>query len=512
MKKVISAVTGILVSFSMLSLLPSAAAETKPVNHAVNYGTSEAPVFGPDGLVNLNVSCFKDPDNKDFEEMDFGLYNSKGDRVATWHGNSGGSLTISHLYSDTVINPVYDGKVMVTMNNFAIPAEEEGKVRGIYIDSVTGTETGYVLTNPNYSGANLSLNSGFKAVIKYYIDSAYEKADLVVPAHTFAIYANGDWKGRDVQWGLDFTDYGENDKDYFFAEHQNEVRFEKLPDGAYPYMIFHECSNGSGGASGNIYNRLRVIDKPCEYVKKTINLYNTFPNFFDPEGWTNKEYCNIKNYNCKKSDDAPYKGGGIIIISGNLVNAPIPDDKGNVTIYVEKESQMVNMQTDLLGGGGITNMKETVNKIEEYNFQTLKLPEKGVNIQLLSNDKYTVRAESGSSNYDCVFSIVKSDIYRNTDSQAGVQYVDIFVKNKNLKRTEIVKGDVFYDDKINTFDLVTLQKVILRSENQNEEDKTASDINNDGAVNVFDFMRLKNTLLDNDGELQVAYKLPDDIF
>lgn len=590
MKKVISAVTGILCAVSTLLQFPAVSSAANNTNDiAVNYGTSEKPAFGPNGLINLSVSDPVDSENKEFENMEFGLYNSEGERVAVWTGNDSSTLKIDENFENTVKNPADSQELFVSPKTFENPAGEKGYVRNIIIRSETGEK--YEIKNNSYSGADLPYGSEFKATVNYFLEKDTSEPDLVLPAHSFAVYADKGWKDRSITWGFDFTDYGEDDHDYDFSDYPGTVKIDEYPDGDYPYLMFYRSSDGSGGSGGNINNKISITDKQYEYVKKTINVLDTFPSDFNPDRYTDKNFPDIRNFSFKNASDAPYKPAGMIIISGNLVNAPIPDEKGNVTIYVDKATNLINMQTIYAkGGGGLTWCPGYADEHVEYSFNTVKMPENGVNIQLLSTDKYTVRPENLPEEYEFVSDEIQPVVYNPVEPGAEILYSNIYVTvkkyqidvlksnrgklsitpdapvpggkevkltaspdsgyviegynffNENgekiaeetlkiseentfimpcenitiepvFKRSEIIKGDINGDEKINVLDLTIMKKVICLSEILTDaEDKAAADINDDGSVNVFDFLRLKNILLENEGELLAAHQLPDDIF
>ncbi len=433
MKKIISAVTGILCAAGMLAEFPAVSGEIINSNdRAVNYGTAESPVLGPNGLINLSVSDPFDSENKEIENMEFGLYNSEGERVAVWTGNDGSTMKIDEKYEGKVKNLSDSQELYVSRNSFENPAGEDGYVRKIVMKSETDGK--YEISKDRNNGAYLPYDTEFKATVNYFLENDTSEPDLIVPAHSFAVYADKGWKERSITWGFDFTDYGEDDYDYDFSDYPGTVHIDEFADGDYPYLIFNRSSNGSGARGGNLNNKISITDKQYEYVKKTINLLDTFPSDFNPDRYTDKNFPDIRNFSFKNVSDAPYRPAGMIIISGSLVNAPIPDENGNVTIYVDKATNLINMQTIYAnGGGGLTWCPEFADDHVDYSFRTVKMPENGVNIQLLSTDKYTVKPENLPEEYEYTSEEIQPVIYSAAEPGAEIIYNELLVTLKKYQ-------------------------------------------------------------------------------
>ena len=67
--------------------------------------------------------------------------------------------------------------------------------------------------------------------------------------------------------------------------------------------------------------------------------------------------------------------------------------------------------------------------------------------------------------------------------------------------TVIIYGDANGDGKVDIFDLVRTQKIILRTINPNSVTKSASDANRDGKVDIFDLVRIQKHIL-NTGTIE----------
>lgn len=177
-----------------------------------------------------------------------------------------------------------------------------------------------------------------------------------------------------------------------------------MPDGDYPYMLGY--TNGStGGSSGNLYDRITISDKSSEYVLKKIRLCDIYPSEFDSNGiHTHDFFGNIYKYNFGVDDTANNISGCIAFLSGNVVTAPIPDDEGYVSVYVDKSTYTFYLMTDYFAGsacgGGKAGAEGYPYRIKKFTFSTPSVPDQGIILSGMDEGKYIVKALTLPDEYE----------------------------------------------------------------------------------------------------------------
>ncbi len=81
MRRVFSFVISTAVAVSFLSGISSSVSGAENMG-VTNYGTSDAPVFGPDKMANIKVTDPDDPDAGYLKDLNFELYDPEGNKAA----------------------------------------------------------------------------------------------------------------------------------------------------------------------------------------------------------------------------------------------------------------------------------------------------------------------------------------------------------------------------------------------------------------------------------------------
>ncbi len=397
------------VSAFLCAALPVSGAGAAEIT-SVNYGSADSMLFGERGIAVVNIT---DEFGDSADTTEFFLRNGNGEKLASWNGNNRSTFRkisgMTSLISDSATVSVYGSQ----LPDFT---GDKGFVRTTEVK--TGEKSTTVI-RPNGLG-RFEYGAVYPAETRYIL---YGTPERTVPVNCFAVWADKKWCTRPVDWSFVIGEYENPEDSYssFITKEEYIVNItggsldlRQLPAGEYPYRIRYSISNGTGGGGGNIHNRIKIEDPDknaaegkrtsWKYVKKTVNLHDVFPSYFNEDGTADRTMFEDKvNFSFAEDSLNPLKTAGVFFLSGNLVSAPIPDSNGNVTLLVENETYRFTMMTDFAwknsSGGGTTGMSGYADEKAVYDIKTVQIPEKSVPLCCLEEGEYTVDTGSIPDRY-----------------------------------------------------------------------------------------------------------------
>lgn len=551
MKKKSLRFSGIITAMSIaaqLTVMPVCDAASNNY-YLANYGTESQPVLGPDGLMSIFATDNSGSENSVIDDITFILYDEDNKKIASWTGNDSESVTL--LASAEKNNYRFykqDSYMTVSLETFQGLNKTDEELKQVLLKSSNYTS---LLTKNSLN--HLEFGTDYSVTLETFDED--EEPDLIVPAHTFVLNVDDAYKDRESVFGFRIVDPSKESNNTITEFEYNDspglMLSRQMPDGGYGYYLFgHEKDSGNSDSGGNVNNRIYIDDQPHKYVKRTINLYDITDPF-------NKS--TIEDFRSKKNSDAPSRPGAITVIIGPLVNAPVPDKDGNITIFTEKKDNRINLQKCYLGGGGTTSGFGYAYKCRNSSLKTIDLPKGSINIQTLKEKKYTVKAENVPEKYEIITNgPICPKLYPDGTTGAKICSYEIEVRKKRFSLTvpevkhgklsiqpgtydqipadqsydlkpipdnyyelsgynvynengEIIPDDKFKISEDNTFEMpcenITIEPVFKRNA------ILKGDINGDGMISIIDLVMLKNYLClagDLDDEAKEAADMNSD--
>lgn len=173
---------------------------------------------------------------------------------------------------------------------------------------------------------------------------------------------------------------------------------------------------GDGLSFTNNFYKMVVNSNPTEYVKVKIKLSEECAEKYNDDGTIkgNSDFQShgIHNYSVGSyiNDDGIEIAADLYIISGSVINAPIPDEQGYVEVYIEKSSQKFIIVSD---AKLYTRNSQgyDVSEVDRFRFPTYipvnkdlytfkpDLPDVGTNINNIPAGNYTLELANVPKQY-----------------------------------------------------------------------------------------------------------------
>lgn len=229
---------------------------------------------------------------------------------------------------------------------------------------------------------------------------------------------------------------------------------------------------GSGGSRTSI----QISDEPTEYIKTRIKISELSSKFSD-DGTVMKNDNQLSFITDDKSN-----GAIIIIVSGCMVNAVMPDSEGYIEFYVDKKTNYAEWMTtykwDNTSGGG-TYQTILIEDKMQVTLEGPDYPDDGMTLMYVPKGDYTFELSN------------VSNLYRNT-TDYSLEISDLLdVQNLNIV-LECAKqlGDVNEDGYIDARDATEILKLYTQiSFNKHiltDDERYKGDLNEDFYVDARD--------------------------
>lgn len=426
-------------------------------------------VYPKDNIVNITVKGYDDKLITDAE------LTMKGTGVSA-HFNSGGtSFSQSGIYDMEWYENGSEKKTMY------IPFERFKTAAGIE-DSFGMTYDGGALLAP-FTGS-IGINSGDAKKVTLYTKDDTVPADAVLTKGTMGLYTDPQWESNSELTG------------YLIIN--NEPVYINSSDGSAAYgdiryidvgeftssMYSGLCESGTVPATGSTVLRPDIKEEKSEYIKVKCHI-KEFSEEFAKNGTISPSDCYVDpRHNTSKGK------AFILVISGGMVNAVIPDENGYIEFYADKNDRFARLDcTGTYSGAGISGSfseNGTYIAAEAYtaNYTVPALPDTGV-----------VLSEVPAGEYTLTFSNISED-YRTPDSitfavqdKAGIQNIEITLQQG------YTLGDVDDDGNIDINDaaLVLSEYAGIAAGLEPKFSKNellAADINESGSADIDDAMKI----------------------
>ena len=148
---------------------------------------------------------------------------------------------------------------------------------------------------------------------------------------------------------------------------------------------------------------MTISEQPTTYIEATVNLHEVAPNYFNADGTTDKNFFGT-DHNFNYGVDTDDTSAVLYIISGAVVNAVVPDENSNVTIYIDQSTYEYEFSTTFSSstgsGGGINGGTVDYSKDYSFNVSAVELPDEGINLVNLEPGEYTLRQTNTLDGYE----------------------------------------------------------------------------------------------------------------
>ena len=343
-------------------------------------GTKEYQFNKP--YLNINV----DGGNIDFSEIDFSLKNSDGEIVAKWDGDAEKFTEVADgLYdiSDAADYEKSDWEKLPWDNFDRSEIEKENPFGDFY-------------ENYNrYSSINSKYTSDYiypadKCSYLYFEDQYVTGKTMTVSANTIILDASEEYKTN----GDDYSQFKLGSLgDVSFCDYAGQIHNFPVDAGEFEFWL--GIKNHGAGYAGI---KATSCSDPQEYVQLKLDMRNILSSCINDD----LEFVVTRNDEEKRYPANGDKSGdnkvAYAFVSGSVISAPIPDDDGNVYVWVNKFNPYLSAQTDYYsangwsGGGsayGISLPKSRIDINAKF-----ELPESGLTLYNIPSGDYTVEIDS----------------------------------------------------------------------------------------------------------------------
>lgn len=373
------------VSVSAAALMLSSAAIQ--VNAAENItGTKTVEYQFNKPYLNINV----DGGNLDLSEVDFSLKNSDGEIVAKWVGGA-------EKFSE-VADGLYDVSKMKSgeYNNFnKLPWDKFDKTElqnqfpsGFYaLNYEPGGIHAIFLNDCIYPTSNVSF-------VYRNVDNLKTGETMTVPANTVVLWADEAYKTNGDDYSLFWLNNEDNDRVLreTFASSAGKATEYSLPAGTYGLCLGFTSGAGVGSTDFPVY------DKPQEYVQIKFNMkdYMRFVQLDDDLNFVKDMF----GHECicpTRGDKSDANRVCFEYTSGSVISAPIPDENGDVRIWIKADDLTVlfhNTYDTPHGFGGGTSDSLLIPKTILNLKAKWEYPTDGLTLYNIPAGDYTVEVDS----------------------------------------------------------------------------------------------------------------------
>lgn len=318
----------------------------------------------PENMLNIQVT---DKNGNDVDNLYAALKNSSGSTVASWYTGSND------------VNSADDYKIS-GQNFFEEPIKTFEELVAPYpIVKVTD------INNPSSIEPLhcARFESGQKRILMFDYPEDHP-TDLTVSKNSMAIVVDPGWKTR----AFDSCYIQIMDQKYDLKQIAGTTKQFILPPN---FDNYNDTTDLKINGLGTNFHASERNPEQTEYYKMRLKLSDINSHFTD-NGTFIDDYGRIYDY--KKNTST--KTVAFVIISGSVINVPIPDANGTVEIYVEKSTRFIRIdgmyiwENASVNVSGSIGASRTVFEQKTYAFQSVSFPTEGTNLSNVPSGTYTL--------------------------------------------------------------------------------------------------------------------------
>lgn len=342
-----------------ITVAPKAMSNTLENSLSENPFNPKAIIVAPKNMLNVQV---KDKNGNDVDNLYAALKDSSGSTVASWYT---GSNEVNSADGYEISGQTFFEE-QKTFEELVAPYP---LVRVTDINEPSPTEQNWV-----------RFNSGQKRTLKleYLEDHA---TDLTVNQLSMAIVVDPGWKTS----AFDSCNIQIKDLKYDLKQIAGTTKQFIIPPN---FDNYNDPTFLNIDGSGSRFLAPERNPEQTEYYKTRLKLSDIDSHFTDNGTYIDD---NGKVYDYKKNTSS--KTVAFLIISGSVINAPIPDANGTVEIYVEKSTRAIRLDGMYIwtnNSGGTIGASRTVFEQKTYVFQAVSFPTEGTNLSNVPSGTYTL--------------------------------------------------------------------------------------------------------------------------
>ena len=373
----------------------------------ITADTRETIIVSPENTLNVQV---KDKNGNFVNGVDASLVDDNGTTVAKW---------------STGTNSVYGTETsgITGGTTFNVPWS---KFQEVVAPGTLKEMFGYTGDRYDDSNGSVMFSDGISHILQLNWMPYYE-THLTVPGNTVVTVVDPLWSQKSsckVKLDDGMHEISISDNIGGKVEHS-------LPAGSYHAM-------GNYHHSGSTMEDITISSNPTEYTKVRIKLSDYYDGFNDDgtmsSSSTVDEYHggHIYQFGVDMVEENFEFRAALLIVSGSVINAPIPDENGYVEIYVDKSTYKIsfwaNSEWGIKGVGQGSDICFHHSEIipeykKQYIFKPIDLPNIGTNINNVPAGNYTVEINDISKQYKPLSKPV-------TISEAGNQLIEIVLEEE----------------------------------------------------------------------------------
>ncbi|MDE7433473.1 MAG: DUF4366 domain-containing protein [Lachnospiraceae bacterium] len=358
--KILKKCFGVLLTTALTAVSVNSTCIAGTANDTTAYETIKV---APENMLNVQVT---DKNGNPIDNISASLKDSSGSTVASWITGS------QEVTSAPEYNITGDTRFEVPMSTFVAPYP---LIHAHDIVNGGGLIVPGDMIMPFY-------NERRERTIKLTYIADYPTA-LTVPENNYAIIVDSKWetKDRTVYYKVRDEKYTLNDKagetNFYFMGDQTDQEVKMAFDTDVYFLPIVQTVN----------NVLKLSSSPTEYVKMHIKLSDINPYRFTDNGM------HIGGSGDEIIQDTSVV---LVIVSGAVINIPVPDENGYVDIYVEKSSRKTYVDTNInknygdYGSGGGYAAPYDAYDFKTYNFQAPYFPDEGTTLSYVPAGNYTL--------------------------------------------------------------------------------------------------------------------------
>lgn len=334
----------------------------------------------PDTYANFTVA---DSEGNLLSDASMQILDTDGNVIASWDGNSMSSLNSTYAAGSSFSKPAQD--------LLDIPDVDNEIINRVKLDNTSLGNTCYLKYGSTHTAA------------LYY--NTNEATSLTVPANKMLLNVDSRLSQKTSKFGIGIGPDIMDKKTYSCNEIIGKETLYDMEAGVHKTYL---CLDSSAASGGNI----TISDKPVSYIKKTINLHEVAPSYFNADGTTTRH-----NEAFNFGIDEDKKKAFMYIISGSVVNVVVPDENSDVTIYIESTTNKYSYATHFISnngtGGGTSGITLDFSNIYNATLNAVSLPSSGINLVDIEPGEYVFRQTNTINGYtkpeDIKFTISDTD-------------------------------------------------------------------------------------------------------